>query len=379
MSLFITARSILTLARAKAAFGYVNPAQSIPLCGLGEELNRTQSWEHPSLGTKTPFLRAPSGLGVLMDAGLGVLMHTTQERGSSEPRWRKTGNPKIQTNEEEKNNNNVGFQVSSLQCLKPWEFCLWSRTFLLWGHSHAVGTTLSSTPALLPPQFPQRPGSQSVELKEQWGSLWGGRALSMDFGVLAPAVPNRSVLLVVLSPYTSPAVGCSPKSWASPGCPHMSPLQEGCDVILPLFFFFLPSVTHRQLCLLLNAENIFHSMADILLREEDLKFASTMVHTLNTILLTSSELFQLRNQLKDLRTPVRAPGVPLWGDKGGRELTAQSPGLELRGPNCSIIQMGKLRQSAVCSSHSHWGVATGWRMCPPPAVPPHTAGSVPSL
>ncbi|XP_010124950.1 PREDICTED: protein VAC14 homolog, partial [Chlamydotis macqueenii] len=62
-------------------------------------------------------------------------------------------------------------------------------------------------------------------------------------------------------------------------------------------------LVHRQLCLLLNAENIFHSMADILLREEDLKFASTMVHTLNTILLTSSELFQLRNQLKDLKTP----------------------------------------------------------------------------
>lgn len=58
----------------------------------------------------------------------------------------------------------------------------------------------------------------------------------------------------------------------------------------------------RQLCLLLNAENIFHSMADILLKEEDLKFASTMVQTLNTILLTSAELFQLRNQLKDLRT-----------------------------------------------------------------------------
>lgn len=45
-------------------------------------------------------------------------------------------------------------------------------------------------------------------------------------------------------------------------------------------------------------------MADILLREEDLKFASTMVHTLNTILLTSTELFQLRNQLKDLKSPV---------------------------------------------------------------------------
>ncbi|XP_066504721.1 protein VAC14 homolog [Hoplias malabaricus] len=59
----------------------------------------------------------------------------------------------------------------------------------------------------------------------------------------------------------------------------------------------------RQLCLLLHAENIFHSMADILLKEEDLKFSSTMVQTLNTILLTSAELFQLRNQLKDLRTP----------------------------------------------------------------------------
>lgn len=58
----------------------------------------------------------------------------------------------------------------------------------------------------------------------------------------------------------------------------------------------------RQLCLLLHAENIFHSMADILLKEEDLKFASTMVQTLNAILLTSAELFQLRNQLKDLRT-----------------------------------------------------------------------------
>uniref|UniRef100_A0A8C7GX67 Vacuolar protein 14 C-terminal Fig4-binding domain-containing protein n=1 Tax=Oncorhynchus kisutch TaxID=8019 RepID=A0A8C7GX67_ONCKI len=43
----------------------------------------------------------------------------------------------------------------------------------------------------------------------------------------------------------------------------------------------------RQLCLLLHAENIFHSMADILLKEEDLKFASTMVQRLNTILLIS--------------------------------------------------------------------------------------------
>ena len=38
--------------------------------------------------------------------------------------------------------------------------------------------------------------------------------------------------------------------------------------------------------------------------EEDVKFACTMVYTLNKILLTSTELFELRNQLKDLNTKV---------------------------------------------------------------------------
>lgn len=69
-------------------------------------------------------------------------------------------------------------------------------------------------------------------------------------------------------------------------------------------------------------------MADILLREEDLKFASTMVHTLNTILLTSSELFQLRNQLKDLKTPVWAAGAGLAA--GGDIMGVVGPGSHLR-------------------------------------------------
>lgn len=54
----------------------------------------------------------------------------------------------------------------------------------------------------------------------------------------------------------------------------------------------------RQLCVLLSAEDIYIGTAVILKAEEDLKFARVMVDTLNTILLTSSELFQLRNQLK---------------------------------------------------------------------------------
>ncbi|XP_013381425.1 protein VAC14 homolog isoform X4 [Lingula anatina] len=57
----------------------------------------------------------------------------------------------------------------------------------------------------------------------------------------------------------------------------------------------------RQLCLMLNAEAIYRSFSEILLHENDLRFACHMVQTLNIILLTSTELFDLRNLLKDLK------------------------------------------------------------------------------
>ncbi|XP_030763444.1 protein VAC14 homolog isoform X2 [Sitophilus oryzae] len=56
----------------------------------------------------------------------------------------------------------------------------------------------------------------------------------------------------------------------------------------------------RQLCVLLNAEDIYKTLAEILLHEPNLKFSSLMVDHLNMILLTSSELLDLRNRLKDL-------------------------------------------------------------------------------
>ncbi|CAG7732052.1 unnamed protein product [Allacma fusca] len=58
----------------------------------------------------------------------------------------------------------------------------------------------------------------------------------------------------------------------------------------------------RQLCVLLSAEAIYRSIAEILLAEENFKFANVMVETLNSILLTSCELFELRTQLKELQT-----------------------------------------------------------------------------
>ncbi|XP_048746178.1 protein VAC14 homolog [Ostrea edulis] len=58
----------------------------------------------------------------------------------------------------------------------------------------------------------------------------------------------------------------------------------------------------RQLCQLLTAEDIFKSLSHIIVNEPDVWFACKIVQTLNTILLTSTELFELRTQLKNLDT-----------------------------------------------------------------------------
>lgn len=60
----------------------------------------------------------------------------------------------------------------------------------------------------------------------------------------------------------------------------------------------------RELCILLSAEDIYKTLANILLEEQNLSFACTMIQTLNVILLTSSELFDLRNKLRHLDSPV---------------------------------------------------------------------------
>ncbi|XP_059156655.1 protein VAC14 homolog [Physella acuta] len=58
----------------------------------------------------------------------------------------------------------------------------------------------------------------------------------------------------------------------------------------------------RQLSVYLSAEAIFRSLAQVLLLEEDLSFACAMVQSLNSILLTSTEIYDLRTQLKELNT-----------------------------------------------------------------------------
>lgn len=66
----------------------------------------------------------------------------------------------------------------------------------------------------------------------------------------------------------------------------------------------------RQLCVLLNAEDIYKALSKILLKEKNLKFVATMVDVLNTILLTSAELYDLRVQLKNFDKPVSVIEYP---------------------------------------------------------------------
>ncbi|KAJ1980709.1 hypothetical protein H4R33_005409 [Dimargaris cristalligena] len=62
------------------------------------------------------------------------------------------------------------------------------------------------------------------------------------------------------------------------------------------------SLIIRRLCVSLNAELIYRTIAEILETNEDHEFASMMVQNLNTILVTSPELAELRHRLKYLDT-----------------------------------------------------------------------------
>ncbi|KAI7874999.1 ARM repeat-containing protein [Lichtheimia hyalospora FSU 10163] len=60
------------------------------------------------------------------------------------------------------------------------------------------------------------------------------------------------------------------------------------------------SLIIRQLCVSLDSERIYTTIADILATDEDLEFASIMVQNLNIILITSWELADLRKRLRNL-------------------------------------------------------------------------------
>lgn len=67
------------------------------------------------------------------------------------------------------------------------------------------------------------------------------------------------------------------------------------------------SLIIKQLCALLNAEYIYRTLAEILSNDkENARFVSIMVRKLNSILFTSSELFELRSTLRNIQNPKSA-------------------------------------------------------------------------
>eukprot|EP01113_Clastostelium_recurvatum_P034297 TRINITY_DN4635_c0_g1_i2.p1 TRINITY_DN4635_c0_g1~~TRINITY_DN4635_c0_g1_i2.p1 ORF type:complete len:817 (+),score=227.61 TRINITY_DN4635_c0_g1_i2:36-2453(+) len=63
------------------------------------------------------------------------------------------------------------------------------------------------------------------------------------------------------------------------------------------------SLIVRQLALYIEPENIYRKIATILESEEEPEFATTLVQTLNLILLTAVELQEVRQNLKNLESP----------------------------------------------------------------------------
>ncbi|KAL2904599.1 Protein VAC14-like protein [Bienertia sinuspersici] len=66
----------------------------------------------------------------------------------------------------------------------------------------------------------------------------------------------------------------------------------------------------RRLCVLLGAQTVYRELSTILQKEPDLDFASIMVQALNLILITSSELSELRELLK--QSLVNSAGKDLF-------------------------------------------------------------------
>ena len=58
----------------------------------------------------------------------------------------------------------------------------------------------------------------------------------------------------------------------------------------------------RQLCMLLSPEHIYKTLSETIANESDAHFAAMMVKILSSILLTSTELHDLRVKLKSIQS-----------------------------------------------------------------------------
>lgn len=67
----------------------------------------------------------------------------------------------------------------------------------------------------------------------------------------------------------------------------------------------LKSLFYRELCQLVDVEELYRAVSDRILEMEDLAYRRRVVDMMNAILLTSPEAFPLRTRLKLMETTVR--------------------------------------------------------------------------
>lgn len=117
--------------------------------------------------------------------------------------------------------------------------------------------------------------------------------LELDLKLLANISSNKH--LNEVDTITSSASGCTYNKYFNRFMQQLIDLfrkdtnirYEKCTIML------------KELCILLKQEDIYIMLSEILLKEDDLEFTQEMVNILNTILLTTNELFELRNCLKE--------------------------------------------------------------------------------
>lgn len=77
--------------------------------------------------------------------------------------------------------------------------------------------------------------------------------------------------------------------------------------VSPFIPSHLPTLSpFRQLCMLLSPEDIYKTLSETIANENDSNFAAMMVKILSSILLTSTELHDLRVKLKSIQSKESA-------------------------------------------------------------------------
>ena len=127
---------------------------------------------------------------------------------------------------------------------------------------------------------------------------------------------------------------------------------------------------------------MYCTLAEILYAEENLQFASMMVQVLNMILFTTTELYELRVQLKDLKTPVsvcvcRGVAGERWPCNICRLIHGEEYRYKAWSISSDLLQPSHACRKAGISSQLFTAVGATTRLQPSPSASSHRTTTTP--